>query len=143
MKKTTIIAFVIVLAVVAGLAWFLLSTPAASLGASEELKYADANSVLYAAMVSGGIEDSFVNINEDMAIVAYELPAGFDSDTMQAYVISAAAHAGVGTQKAVALQFQGGVAKSLWSVSMSDYEDFAAGKITFEQLDSKIEKKAL
>ncbi len=140
-----LIAVIVVIAVIAVGAYFFLfsSSGPVELPVDLEAQQAEQNTGLYAALYSGGIQDPFVNIDETQAYVAYELPDGFDSDSMQKFVLGEAASAAPNSPKLVAVQYENEVAKSMWTVDTPAYDDWIAGKITDEQFDAKIEKKAL
>jgi hypothetical protein len=101
------------------------------------------NTNLFAALYAGGIEDPFVDVDAERAYVAYELPSGADSDTMQRFAVGAAANAAPDVGKIVVVQYVGGTPSVSWTVQMSDFKEFMNAKITGEMLESRIEKKTL
>lgn len=141
--KTIILLVVVVLAVIVG-AFLYLSQPAAPAQNYEEQvpqAFRSQNADLAGALYTGGIIDPFVDVNNERAYVAYELPAGYDPEATQRFVIGASADAAPNTAKLIALQYSAGNPALQWTVQMSDFKAFMNAQLTVEQLEEKIEKK--
>ena len=108
-----------------------------------DLETRSQNTNLVAALMSAGIDDSFVDIDGDRVYVAYALPDGYDADTTQRFVIGAAANASPDSGKIVVTQYEGETANTIWTVQMNDFKSYMLDEITGEALDSKIEKQEL
>ena len=138
--KLAIIGAVILL--IAGAAFILLSSPSVS-EYKDEISVAERsqNTNLAAALLSGGINDSLVDVTSERVYVGYGLPSGFDQDTTQRFVIGAAADASPESAKIVALQYLDGTPIIIWTVLMSDFKDYVNGVLTLEEFESRIQKK--
>ncbi len=138
-------AVVAVLAVIAIGAFLWITSPPTLVEYSDPVSVEERsqNTGLMAALFSGGINDSLVDIDAERTYVAYALPGGTDADTMQRFVVGAAANAAPDTGKIVALQYVNDIPSVVWTVQLADFKAFMRGEITESQLDAKIEKKAL
>ncbi len=157
MKSNTLIlgavaAVVIVLVLVGGglLLWLNSGAPPGT-AVSASSNYTDAaplefrseNANVYGALLGAGLNDSFVDIDETHAYVAYELPPNYTADIMQRYAIGAAAAAAPNTTSIVVVQYQGGIPVLAWTVSTEDFKAFERAEMTSDQLDAKIRKQNL
>lgn len=143
-RKALKIAIVVLVLVVGGAAFFL-TRPVTPMEFDDDrtVDVRSLNTVLFAALLSGGIEDPFVDINNERVYVAYDLPAGSDADVAQRFVVGAAANTAPGAKSIVALQYVDEQPKLLWTVQMADFEAFMEQKITVDQLEEKIQKQGM
>jgi hypothetical protein len=141
----TIIIFVIISIIVMVGAFYFLSQPTPPAKAYVEQapqEFRSANANLGGALYSGGIADPFVDVTAERAYVAYELPAGYDSEMAQRFVIGAAADAAPTASQIIALQYSSGKPTLLWKINMSAFKAFMNAQLTTEQMEAKIEKKS-
>jgi hypothetical protein len=146
-----VVAVIVLVLLGAGL-WLLMSsgtpssapvTASSNYTDAASLEYRSENANVYGAMVGAGLNDSFVDIDESHAYIAYELPANYTSDIMQRFCIGAAAAAAPQTTTIVVAQYQGGIPAVVWTVATADFQAFERGELTSDQLDAKIEKQSL
>ncbi|MDE1798447.1 MAG: hypothetical protein KGH63_03510 [Candidatus Micrarchaeota archaeon] len=107
------------------------------------LEYRSENANVYGAMLGAGLNDSFVDIDESHAYLAYDLPSNYSSDIMQRYCIGLAAASAPQTTTIVVAQYRGGIPATVWTVATADFQAYERGEITSDQLDAKIEKQSL
>ena len=151
MKPVKIIIPVIVLVIIIAAAYVLLMQPAApgvdeSVPVYEDEVDLDAramNTDLFAALVSAGFEEPFVDITEERAYVAYDLPEGMEADIAQRFVIGAAADTAFDVPQIIVTQYQDEVPVTVWTVEMADFKDYMNNELSGEELDAKIVKQAL
>ncbi len=140
MKKWIIITLIILVLVIAG-AYFYVYAPGSDYIEKVTLEERSDNTNLYATLLGAGIQDPFTDVNDQRVYVAYELPQGSDSDTMQRFVLGAAADADPNTQQIIVTEYVNDQPKTTWTVNMNDFKAFMNKQITEEQLDVKIQKQ--
>ncbi len=143
--KAKVIVIAIFLILVAGVIYFLVG-PMQSTDYKDEvsLQTRSQNTQIVAALMSGGINDSFADVTEERAYVAYELPDGYNVTQTQRFVVGIAASAILDTSKEiVVLQYVNSTPKLAWTVQMSDFKTFVRGELTIDQLEGKIKQEHL
>lgn len=143
--KAKVIVIAIFLILVAGVIYFLVG-PMQSTDYKDEvsLQTRSQNTQIVAALMSGGINDSFADVTEERAYVAYELPDGYNVTQTQRFVVGVAASAILDTSnEIVVLQYINSTPKLAWTVQMSDFKTFVRGELTIDQLEGKIKQEHL
>lgn len=144
MKAKVIIAAIIVIILV-GIAYFLFS-PIQSTEYKDvvSLEARSQNTQIVAALISGGINDSFADVTGERTYVAYELPQGYNSTITQKFVVGATASAVLDTSdKIIVLQYVNSKPKLVWTIQMSDFKAFIVGDLTNDQFEKKIVQENL
>lgn len=140
-----LIGVVVVLAIAVSAAYFFLAGSGGSAVPSEapdsDSEAVGRNTVLYGALLAGGLVNPFASVDEKQAYAAYELPEGYDADVSQKYAFGAAASSAPQGGKIVVVQYVGSTAKKMWSGSSADVDAWASGELKDEQFEGKIEKK--
>lgn len=143
--KAKIIVIAIILIILAGVSYFLF-TPIQGTEYKDEvsLQTRSQNTQIVAALISGGINDSFADVTGERTYVAYELPEGYNSTVTQKFVVGAVASAILDTSdKIVVLQYINSKPKLVWTVQMSDFKAFIVGELTNDQFERKIMQENL
>lgn len=126
----------LVLAVLAAAALLYLQPPT-----RQEVLAGDENSAIYSVLVAGGISEALVDATPGRVVMEYALPEGMDKQASWYYAFGAAA--GIApTTKTIAVQatVQGKAAERV-TASTADAIEFAEGRMSEEEFNSRLEKK--
>lgn len=143
--KAKVIVIAIFLILIAGMVYFLVgSTQSTDYKDEVSLQTRSQNTQIVAALMSGGINDSFADVTEERTYIAYELPDGYNATQTQRFVVGVAASAILDTSnEIVVLQYINSTPKLAWTVQMSDFKTFVLGELTIDQLEGKIKQEHL
>lgn len=132
MKRAIIIlgSIVAVLALLAGAVLVYANVPNehAQMQAPADVAAIERNTELATALTVGGLDDAFVDVTDERALVAYDLPEGSDGEFLQDFALGAAAQAAPESARAVIVQNANGTTLT-WDVPMTAVVAYLSGEI--------------
>lgn len=145
--KITLITVALLLMVLGALTVYLLSpTQATAYADPVDAETRSINAALFAALLVGGIEEPFVDVNAERVYVAYSISnltangSSQASDVYQRYVIGAAVDAAPQVQRIAVLQYVDRLPRTLWIADVADFFAYLQGEISAAELDARIQK---
>lgn len=154
-RKVRVAVAVAALVVVAGVAaWLLSPIPFQPYEDPVSAEHRSQNANLVAALFSGGIEDPFVDVDDERVYVAYALPDhAYDNatgvlnatvaDQVQRFVVGASANAAPDVTEIVVTQYDGTDPLVVWVVQMEDFKAFVNTEIDLDEFEARIERTDL
>jgi len=130
----------LVLLVIAGglLVYVNVPNKAADLPEVVSAEARERDTLIATALVVGGVKDAFVDVTSERALVEYEVEAA--NETLQAFVMGAAAQGAPDSARLVIVQGHAGVVLATWSVETAKVLAFLDGGIDEPTLQAAIEK---
>ncbi|HLC92277.1 MAG TPA: hypothetical protein VJH23_01065 [archaeon] len=115
------------------------AAPAASAPKAPDAGIVAKNTALSSALATGGIADAAVDVQNNLILMAFELPSGMIEENAAFYAIGAATNLADNGQD-IKVEVFSGAQSTIYSVSSAEAKKFVAGETTAGQFRLSLKK---
>ncbi len=97
------------------------------------------NTALFESLATAGIEDAAVDVQQNLILIAFELPSGMNEEKAAYYAIGAATNL-ANNDQTIKVEVFNGSASTIYSVDSQTAKKFVSGEISSEEFNSAMRK---